>query len=130
MRAAPGWLPPLSLVAESDGAVVGHVVGTRGAVDGVPAVGLGPLSVHPGAQRRGIGSLLVHAVLAAAEARDEILVALLGEPAFYGRLGFEAAADHGIEAPDPAWGRFFQVRLLGGPAPRGRFTYAEPFDRL
>jgi len=131
LRRVPCWSAPLSLVAEDDdGVVVGHVVATRGDVEGVPAVGLAPLSVHPGAQGRGTGSVLVHALVAAAEARDEVLVALLGEPGFYARLGFRPAADLGVEAPDPAWGRYFQARVLGGVAPRGRFTYAEPLRRL
>jgi putative acetyltransferase len=47
LRTDAGWLPRFSLVAELDGAVVGHVVGTRAWVDEAPAVGIGPLGVHP-----------------------------------------------------------------------------------
>lgn len=45
---------------------------------------LGPLGVAPSHQAAGIGSALVHAVLGAADALDEALVALLGAPAYYG----------------------------------------------
>jgi putative acetyltransferase len=133
LRADPGWLPALSLVAESGGEVVGHLVGTRGDVGGLPAVGLGPVAVRPDAQGRRTGSALMHAVLGAADALGEPLVALLGSPDFYGRFGFRPAAEAGVEAPDPAWGAYFQVRTLSAYDPataRGPFTYASPFSAL
>ncbi|WP_326597960.1 GNAT family N-acetyltransferase [Streptomyces sp. NBC_01803] len=132
LRECEGWLPALSLVAVAGEDVVGHVVCTRGHVGERAAVGLGPLSVRPGHQRRGVGLALVHAVLGAADALGEPFVALLGSPAYYGRFGFGAAAGYGIEAPDPAWGPYFQVRPLTAhdPAARGIFRYAEPFDRV
>jgi putative acetyltransferase len=139
LRADPGaWLPALSLVAEdADGDVVGHVVCTRATLTGpagaVPALGLGPLGVRPERQKRGVGLALTHAVLAAADALDEPLVVLLGEPAYYARFGFVAAADLGIEAPVAAWGRYFQARPLeayDAGRDRGAFAYAAAFDGL
>lgn len=132
LRADDGWLPTLSLVAEPvGGAVVGHVVCTRGTVDGSPALGLGPLAVRPDWQRRGVGKALMHAVLAAADALDEPLVALLGEPGYYGRYGFRAASVYGITPPEPQWGEYFQVRTLSAYwACSGTFAYAAPFNRL
>ena len=131
LREDEGWIPDLSLVAEEGGEVVGHAVCTRGFVDDVPALGLGPVSVLPEHQRSGVGSTLVRALLAAAEARGETVVALLGDPAYYGRFGFVPAADLGIAAPDPAWGGHFQARTLGDTtAPPGAFRYAAPFMRL
>ncbi len=134
LRTDPGWLPALSLVAVDpgrEGTVIGHVVCTRGTVDGAAALGLGPLAVRPDRQRRGVGAALVHAVLGAAEATGEPLVALLGEPAYYGRFGFLPSSALGIASPDPRWGDYFQVRPLD---PRhaltGTFTYAAPFRRL
>ncbi|MGW9549495.1 GNAT family N-acetyltransferase [Citricoccus zhacaiensis] len=127
-----GWLRPgLSLVAVEDGLVVGHVVATRAAVGGRPALGLGPLSVHPDRQGSGIGSALMHTVLGAAEARGEPLVGLLGEPAYYSRFGFAPAVSSGVISPDPSWGDYFQVRTLTAyDGHTGRFRYAEPFGRL
>ncbi|WP_204044354.1 GNAT family N-acetyltransferase [Acrocarpospora phusangensis] len=133
LRADAGWLPALSMVAVADGGeVVGHVVCTRGHVGDTPALGLGPLSVRPDRQRQGVGLALMHAVLGAADALGEPLVALLGNPAYYGRYGFRAATDHGVEPPDPAWGAYFQVRTLSAyrPSMKGGFRYAEPFDGL
>ena len=130
LRADPGWLGRFSLVACVADKVVGHVVATRGDVDGHPALGLGPIAVRPDRQGRGVGTALVHAVLGAAEARDEVLVALLGEPAYYGRFGFRPATEHGVTSPDPAWGGYFQVRALTRETPRGTFRYAAPFAAL
>lgn len=131
LREDEGWLPHLALVAVVDERVVGHVVCTRGSVAGVPALGLGPLSVLPDRQRGGIGGALVREVLARAEEHGEPLVALLGDPAYYARFGFVASTQCGIEPPEAAYGDYFQVRTLGsGPHPRGRFAYAAPFSRL
>ncbi|OLR93035.1 GNAT family N-acetyltransferase [Actinokineospora bangkokensis] len=135
LRLDPGWIPALSWVAEDDGAtgrVIGHVVCTRATVDGRPALGLGPLSVHPDHQRRGVGSALVHAVLGAADALDEPVVVLLGSPTYYSRFGFAPAADLGIEPPVAEWAPHFQVRTLSAwdGSLRGPFAYARPFDDL
>lgn len=131
LRADDGWLPDLSLVAVLDGDVVGHVVCTRGWVDEAPALGLGPVSVHPDLQRRGIGDLLIRTVLERAAARGESLVALVGDPGYYQRFGFAPAHTVGVQAPDPAYGDFFQALPIGdGPHPRGSFRYAAPFDRF
>jgi predicted N-acetyltransferase YhbS len=135
LRRDVGFLPHLSLVAvqEQRGggqAVVGHVLATRGWLDplGVPALGLGPLGVRPDAQNRGVGTALVHSLLAVAEACEERVVALLGAPAYYRRFDFRSAAELGITAPDPAWGAHFQARHLTGPPVSGAFRYASPFD--
>jgi putative acetyltransferase len=133
LRTDPGWVPALSLVAvDACGAVVGHVVATEGRIDGATAVGLGPLAVLPAWQGRGVGRALVHAVVAAADALDYPLAVLLGDPRFYGHLGFVTASTLGIDAPDPAWGAAFQARPLAAYQPdlRGTFRYAVPFDAL
>ncbi len=131
LREDDGWIPALSLVAVEQGQVVGHVVATRGRVDTLPALGLGPLSVVPDRQRDGVGSALMHAVLGAADALDEPLIALVGEPGYYRRFGFVPAESIGIIASDPGWGPYFQVRTLTAYDGRtGSFRYAAPFDRF
>ena len=132
LRADPlAWLPRLSLVAERNGEPVGHVVCSRAHLRGsIPVLGLGPIGVLPEHQRHGIGTALVHAVCAAADARDEPLVVLLGDPGFYTRTGFVRADRLGITPPVPEWAEYFQVRPLTAYDPgthRGAFTYAEPF---
>jgi putative acetyltransferase len=133
LRASEDWLPPLSLVAEVDGRVVGHVVCSRARVgEAAPALGLAPLAVALDRQRRGVGSALMHAVLGAADALGEPLVVLVGHADYYPRFGFRPAADLGILPPVPEWTQDFQARTLTtyDPGLRGRFRYARPFDGM
>ena len=131
LRADPGWIPALSLVAVDDSGVVGHVTCTRATIAGRPALGLGPLAVDPPRQGAGVGSALVHAVLGAADALDEPIVVLLGSPLYYHRFGFVLASSCGVVPPVPGWDPHFQVRTLTTYQPdlRGPFEYAEPFVR-
>ena len=91
--------------------IVGHVIATRGWLEplGLPVLGLGPLGVRPARQRAGVGTVLVHALLAVAEAADERLVALLGSPDYYRRFGFVPAAPYGITSQWSAAGDAWQV---------------------
>lgn len=133
LRADDAWLPTLSLVTtDADGAVIGHVVCTRGHVGPLPALALGPISVHPAQQRRGVGSALIHSVLGAGDALGEPLVALLGDPGYYARFGFRVSEECGIDAPVPEWREHFQVRPLTAynPSLRGTFTYPTPFYQV
>lgn len=80
----------ISLVAEVDGEVVGHIAFSRATV-GEATEGwylLGPIAVLPGRQRGGIGTQLVDAGLAELRSRGAQGCALVGDPAFYGRFGF------------------------------------------
>jgi len=133
LRASPAWIPELSLVAvDPDGEIVGHVLCTRGTVDGAAVLALGPLSVRPDRQRVGVGKALVHAVLGAGDALGEPLVALLGSTAYYPRFGFRRSSEYGITPQRPEWTEHFQVRTLTAydPALRGEFVYPEPFDHM
>lgn len=132
LRTCDGWLPALSWVAEIDGRIVGHGVCTRGHVGDVCCVGLGPIGVLPSAQGTGVGSALVHAMIGAADATDEPLIALLGAPEYYSRFGFAPSTAFAIVPPSPEWGDFFQVLPLTAwvDSIAGTFRYAAPFDRL
>jgi putative acetyltransferase len=133
LRASPAWIPALSLVAvDPDGEVIGHVVCTRGSIGAASALGLGPLSVRPDRQRRGVGSALMHAVLGAADALGEPIVVLLGSTAYYPRFGFRLASEYQITPSRPEWEPHFQVRTLTAyrPSLHGPFAYAEPFDHV
>jgi putative acetyltransferase len=132
LRAGDAWLPALSLVAERFGQIAGHVVCSRAHVGEVPVLALGPIGVPPESQRAGIGSALMHAVLGAADALGEPLVALLGHREYYPRFGFGPAADFGITPPVPEWASHFQVRPLAAhdSSVRGEFAYAAPFMQL
>lgn len=132
LRADPAWVPALSLVAERDDRVIGHVVVTRASIAGGEAAGLGPVGVLPIHQAAGVGSALMHAVLGATDALDIAVVALLGHTGYYPRFGFVPASDLGIAAPDPEWGAHFQARPLAAwnAGIGGTFRYAAPFNEL
>ncbi|MBI4882693.1 MAG: N-acetyltransferase [Actinobacteria bacterium] len=130
LRSCDSWIPELSIIAELDNTIVGHVVTTRGFVGDTPALGLGPIGVLPTFQGRGVGLALMHATIGAADALGEPLIALLGSPDYYARFGFIASTTIGVTAPQTAWGNHFQVRTLTTYRSeiRGPFTYATPFD--
>ena len=136
IRGSSGFLPELSLVAESDGSVVGHVMISRAALrEGAttrPVANLSPLAVSPGFQRRGIGAALVREVTALADRRGEPAVVLEGRPAFYGRLGFEYSVPYGIRIALPAWAPAEAAQVLRLSAydasVRGHVVYPPAFD--
>lgn len=92
----------LSLVADDDGTVVGHVLFTQATcIGGEPAVLLAPLAVAPAHQRSGVGSALVRAGLARAQELGFGVALVLGDPAYYTRFEFEPAYRSGILPPYP-----------------------------
>ncbi|KRE58676.1 GNAT family N-acetyltransferase [Phycicoccus sp. Soil748] len=133
LRADGDLVPECCLVVEVDGVVAGHVAISRATVGGEPGlVALGPVGVLPEAQRCGIGSALVHAALAAADALGARGVVLLGHPTYYPRFGFGPAVEHGITPPQD-WGpQYFMLRRLHawGDGMSGPFRYAPAFERL
>jgi putative acetyltransferase len=110
--------------------VVGHATASRATVDTGPVVAVGPIGVLPDRQDDGIGSALMHALLAAADATDVPLVVLLGAPQYYGRFGFRPAAELGVISPEPEWGDGFQARALTAyrESVAGRFEFAPAFS--
>jgi len=108
--------PLVSLVAERDGRVVGHILFTPVALDdqivGATTMGLAPMAVRPDVQRQGIGSKLVYAGLDACKALRTELVFVLGHPEFYPRFGFRGAADHGFHYKDEKLDPYFFVLEL------------------
>lgn len=125
----------VSLVAEVQGEIVGHVLLSRMRVTGdghaYRALGLGPVGVRPGFRGAGIGKRLIEGALAIARATGEELVFVLGEPDYYGRFGFtvESAAPFA----SPYAGPYFMVLALnrGWAAPeRGEAAYAPAFADL
>jgi putative acetyltransferase len=125
----------ISLVADVDGRVVGHVLfspvridGARGRVDGM---GLAPMAVLPEYQRQGVGSALVRAGLDLLRARSCPFVVVLGHPEYYPRFGFEPASRRGVVSqwpgvPDEA----FMVLALSASPDRlaGAAYYRDEFD--
>jgi putative acetyltransferase len=125
------------LVAEVDGAVVGHTQLSRSWVDAdrelVEVVVLSPLSVAPAHQHHGIGTELVAAAVTEAERLGAPAVFLEGDPRFYGPRGWSPAGQLGftkpsVRIPDAA----FQVVLLAGHEDwmAGALVHCDPFWAL
>ena len=105
----------IALVGTIDSQIVGHAIFTKCGVleSSVKAALLGPLAVAPAWQRRGIGSAIVRAGLQRMEDEDVELVCVLGDPAYYGRLGF--VPETLVEPPFPLpteWGGAWQSQYL------------------
>jgi putative acetyltransferase len=136
IRSSPNFVPELSLIAELESRIVGHVmisfVDLHEDETTRSTASLSPLAVAPEFQGRGIGSALVRSVTARADERGEPLVVLEGSPVFYGRLGFEHSVPHGIEITLPSWAPAEAARILRlrnyDPSIRGRVIYPPAFD--
>jgi putative acetyltransferase len=123
-------IPEFSFTALTDGGVVGHVTASEATVATDPVVAVGPIGVLPDHQGIGIGSALMEALLAAADAADVPLIVLLGAPQYYSRFGFRPAKELGVIPPEPEWGDAFQARPLTAytESVAGRFQYASAFS--
>jgi putative acetyltransferase len=121
--------PEISLVAEEDGEVVGHVMLSRMRMGELRPLQLSPLSVAPTWQRRGIGSALTREALRLADEAGEPFVVLLGHPSYYPRLGFEPAAPLGINGPQDYGEAWMLARLRAyDPSLRGTVEFPPAFD--
>ena len=119
----------ISLVATSDSTVVGNVIFTRGSVDGENAelALLAPLAVAPECQRQGIGSALVGSSLRRLRAEGIAAVYVLGDPAYYGRLGFRPERSVSPPYPlPPEWADAWQSQALKKGAPPSGGTLRLP----
>ncbi len=125
----------MSLVAEENGRIVGHVLFSPMTLEtetGIyPIVGLGPVAVLPEVQRQGVGSRLIEMGLDLLRERGETAVIVLGHPSYYPRFGFVRASQFGIrssyDVPDEA---FMALELEdGGLNGRAGVAYYQPeFD--
>jgi putative acetyltransferase len=102
----------LSLVAEKDGLLVGHIMFSPSIIFDrhrrIPGMALGPMAVQPASQCQGIGSKLVGRGLEILKDRGCPFVVVLGHPSYYPRFGFEPASKHNVKCqwegiPDEAF---------------------------
>jgi len=113
----------VSLVAEVDCAVVGHIafspVTVALSTPQTAGAGLAPLAVREAYRRRGIAAELVRAGLAACLLAGYGWAVVLGEPTYYSRFGFGPAAKFGL-ADEYGGGEAFQaLELVAGALPTG-----------
>lgn len=111
--------PFLSLVAEVDGQVVGHILFTPVTIESGPAgckaLGLAPMAVLPEYQKQGIGSMLVREGLEACKRLGYGVAVVLGHPEYYPRFGFTPASRYGLSCEYPVPDEVFMaVELIPG----------------
>jgi putative acetyltransferase len=116
----------ISLVAEVEGAVIGHVALSPVVIaDGAAGwFGLGPIAVLPECQRRGVGSQLMREALRTLRDRAASGCVVLGEPEYYGRFGFRALPDLSLPGVPR---EYFLALSFDSARPSGIVTYHEAF---
>jgi putative acetyltransferase len=131
-----GGFAEVSLVAEVDGVIIGHILFSRlsivtkiGTAD---ALSLAPMAVLPSHQRRGVGSRLVETGLEACRERGHKVVLVLGHPDFYPRFGFSAELARRLESPFGGGEAWMALELVPGALEgvEGRAEYSPPFEAL
>ncbi|MDZ8053737.1 MAG: GNAT family N-acetyltransferase [Aulosira sp. ZfuVER01] len=135
IRDSDRYIPELSLVAEVEGLVVGHILFSYIDLVGeetFQVLGLAPMAVLPNFQRKGIGSALVQAGLEIANKRKEAIVIVLGHPPFYTRFGFEPSVNYAIASPFPVPEEFFMVKPLQSyqETYKGKIVYPPAFEKV
>ncbi len=94
--------PTISLIAETDGSVVGHIAFSPVGIDNnenCQAYILAPLAVKPDYQTRRIGSALIEYGMQRLSAMGVSVVFVYGDPKYYGRFGFNADAARNYTTP-------------------------------
>ena len=112
LRARPDYIRGLSLVAQLEKQIVGHILFSPIKIlspEGkeLSALALAPMAVLPDYQNLGIGTQLVRNGLERCERMGYNTVVVLGHPTYYPKFGFERASNYGIycpfEVPDEAF---------------------------
>lgn len=119
----------LSLVTETDGRVVGHMAASPVVIsDGIRDwYGLGPLSVLPECQRRGIGRALMQEALARLKKLGARGCCLVGHPEYYAKFGFASVAGFVFEGVPP---EVFVAQSFDGRFPQGNVLFHEGFKAV
>lgn len=129
----------LELVAENHGQLIAEIMfspvtAITAAGEEIYGVGLGPVAVLPQFERQGVASLLIENGLGFMRQLGAPYCMLLGDPAFYGRFGFEPGRARKWaweKDPDFQFGDAFQVLALGEtglPAGPATTAYHPAFD--
>jgi len=103
LRNTSDFIPELSLVAEYNDDVIGHILFHPVKINdgGVrhTSLALAPMCVHPSYQRMGIGGKLIREGLKRAKDMGYSSVIVVGHPEYYPKFGFQKASEYDIKAP-------------------------------
>lgn len=129
LRKSDAFIPELSLVAEADGRIVGHIMFTKANVDEETVIALAPLSVLPEYQRQGVGTALIKEGHRIAAKLGYPYSIVLGSERYYPRTGYQPAKKFGIRAPFDVTDENFMAYKLKDDVPPlyGTLKYAKEF---
>ncbi len=129
LRKGKGFIPSLSLVAEIDEKIVGHILFTKATVGKTPVLALAPLSVLPEYQKQGIGTALIKEGHRIARELGYGFSVVLGSANYYPRVGYLPADTFGIYPPFDVPRENFMAYKFNENAPdvQGIIQYAEEF---
>ncbi len=129
LRSGDAYIPELSLVAEIDGKIAGHIMFTRVKVADSIQLALAPLSVLPEYQGQGVGLALIQAGHRQARKLGYRYSIVLGSEAYYSQSGYLPAKIYGIFPPFDVPDENFMAFKIADDAPdiSGIVQYAEEF---
>lgn len=129
LRKGNAFIPELSLVAEVDKKLAGHILFTKAKVNDDIVLVLAPLSIKPQYQKQGIGTALITEGHKIAKELGYQYSLVLGSATYYPRVGYIPAKQIGIEVPEGIPAENFMAIKLQENAKmiRGAVTYAKEF---
>lgn len=129
LRKSRSFVPELSLVAEREGELIGHILFTRAKVGDRTVLALAPLSVKPAYQRKGVGTALIKEGHRIARELGYAWSLVLGSETYYPRMGYQRADEVGITVPEGFPAENFMAAKLREDAGElsGAVTYPEEF---
>lgn len=136
LRKLPAFVPELDFVAEAEGKIVGHIIYSLAKImtpdnREIKVLNFGPLSVHPGYKRMGVGSALMRRSIAEAARLGYRAVIFYGHPDYYPRFGFRRASRYGIVSSGGcSWDSLMAMELYDGALDgiTGRFIEDEVYE--
>ncbi|MGG7057284.1 GNAT family N-acetyltransferase [Clostridium nigeriense] len=103
LRKSAEFVKELSLIAEDNNKIVGHILLTKAFIKDdnrvCETLALAPLAVLPDYQNRGIGKSLINMSIEKARDMGYKSIVVLGHENYYPKFGFKKASDYGIKAP-------------------------------
>ena len=129
LRKGENYIPELSLVAEENGKIIGHIMFTKARVGQTIVLALAPLSVSPEYQRKGVGMALITEGHKIAKDLGYGYSVVLGSEKYYPRTGYVPADTFGISAPfEVSRDNFMAYKISENiPDVHGTMIYAKEF---
>lgn len=134
LRKSNAFIPELSIVAEVDNKIVGHILLTKLEIENdintYESLALAPVSVLPEFQGKGVGSKLILYSHEVAKELGYKSIILLGHEKYYPRFGYELTNKYGIEMPFDVPAENCMVAVLaknGLSGVRGKVIYPDAF---